>query len=230
MKLLISNDDGIDAPGLAALERVAAEFGEIVTVAPDRCFSSCGHGVSTHRALHIREVSVGRYSVDGSPADCVRLGLLEIAPDVDWVIAGINQGANLGTDIYLSGTVAAAREAMLLGKKSLAISQYHKSGKTQDWERSARFARVILPELLHLPLGDGEYWNVNLPDVAAEPLPERVICPVDPSPLPVAYRREANGGYLYSGAYHSRQRLPDHDVALCFAGQITISRLRHVFA
>jgi 5'-nucleotidase len=227
VKILITNDDGILARGLTALESAAAEFGEFVTVAPNQCFSSCGHGVTTHRPLTVTEVATRRFMIDGSPADCVRVGLLDIAPDADWVIAGVNSGGNLGVDIYMSGTVAAAREAMLLGRRSLAISQYRKSREFDAWDKSSRMAWAVLQNLLPRQLEPGAYWNVNLPDEPGDEIPRIVTCPVDLKPLAVEYRREA-GQMNYAGNYQSRPRTPGHDVEVCFGGAISVSLLRHI--
>ena len=107
MKFLLTNDDGIDAPGLDVLRRAAESLGECVTVAPHEHLSGCSHRVNTHRPLWAEEVGPGRYSLDGSPADCARIGLLHLATDADWVLSGVNDGGNLGVDVHMSGTVAA---------------------------------------------------------------------------------------------------------------------------
>lgn len=228
MKILVTNDDGIAAPGLAALESVARQFGEIMTVAPNQCFSSCGHGVTAHRGLELTEVSPGRYMLDGSPADCVRVGLLYVASDIDWVVAGINSGGNLGADIYLSGTVAAAREAMLLGKPAVALSQYRRRGEADLWPKAAQMASMVLREIFARSQEPGTLWNVNLPDEPGDALPPWIDCPVDLNPLPVSYAA-MEGKLHYRSNYHGRARSPGHDVAVCFGGAISVSRLRHGF-
>src|SRR5688572_15733741 len=106
MKLLLTNDDGIDAPGLALLREIAAEFGEPFVVAPDQHLSGCGHRVSTEHDLTLDDRGEGRYALSGTPADCVRVGLLHVCPDAAWVLSGVNDGGNLGVDTFLSGTVA----------------------------------------------------------------------------------------------------------------------------
>ena len=100
MKLLLTNDDGIEAPGLCVLEQVAQEFGEVVVVAPDRHLSGCSHQVTTHQPLRITEQAANRFAVGGTPADCVRLGLLHVAPDADWVFSGVNDGAKRCTNVH----------------------------------------------------------------------------------------------------------------------------------
>ena len=111
MKIILTNDDGIEAPGLLALyEALPADY-RLVVVAPENSCSGFGHQVTTHTAIAVRRIDSDRYGVKGTPADCSRLSLKVLAPGADWLIAGINAGANLGSDVYNSGTVAAAREA-----------------------------------------------------------------------------------------------------------------------
>jgi hypothetical protein len=114
MKLLLTNDDGIDAPGLAALAAAAEQLGEAVVVAPLEGHSGCGHRVTTDEELTILGRGVSRFAVDGTPADCVRVALHSLAPEASHVLAGINAGGNLGADVWISGTVAAVREAVWL--------------------------------------------------------------------------------------------------------------------
>ena len=95
MKILVTNDDGIEAPGIAELARVAAKFGEVFVVAPERAHSGCGHQVTSDGVISVREITPQRWAIGGTPADCVRVGLSRLVPDADWVFAGINAGANL---------------------------------------------------------------------------------------------------------------------------------------
>src|SRR5262245_33170408 len=135
MKLLLTNDDGIDAPGLEALGRAAAALGQIVTVAPCHGHSGCSHRVTTDQPLRVRAHRPDRWAVEGTPADCVRVGLHALAPDAAWVLAGLNDGGNLGADVHLSGTVAAVREGVLLGRPGVAVSHYRRGGRLIDWQR-----------------------------------------------------------------------------------------------
>ena len=225
MKLLLTNDDGIDAPGLEALRRAVAGLGEVIVVAPTAAHSGCSHRVTTDSPLRLHRRGPGRYAVEGTPADCVRLGVGVLAPDTSWVLAGINAGGNLGADVYHSGTVAAAREGVLHGFPAVALSQYRKRGMEFDWERAARWARAVLREILAGPREPGTMWNVNLPHLAAhEPEPDIVACPLDPGPLPLSFRAE--GDLLhYSGNYHQRSRRPGCDVDVCFGGKIAVTRM-----
>src|SRR5262245_7516831 len=148
LRFLLTNDDGIDAPGLAALAAAARHLGETVTVAPAGPCSSCGHQVTTTRSVRLNDHGEGRYSVEGWPADCVRVALHGAAERVDWVLSGINAGGNLGADVYVSGTVAAVREAALLGLPGVALSHYKRRESEFDWLRAAAWVRRLLPELL----------------------------------------------------------------------------------
>ncbi len=224
--LILTNDDGIDAPGLAALGRAATGLGRLATIAPAGPESSCGHAVTTHRSVRIEPQGPGRFAVDGKPADCVRLGLAHLEPRAAWVISGINAGGNLGVDVYISGTVAAAREAVLHGRPAIALSHYIYRSRPIDWELAAARGRRVLDQLLELPWEPGTLWNVNLPHLEPhEPEPEVVFCPLDPSPLPLSYRLEA-GEATYTGVYRDRARQPGCDVDVCFSGRISVSRLR----
>src|SRR6187431_3376512 len=109
MKLLLTNDDGVDAPGLQALRGAVAQLGEMISIAPLLALSGCSHQVTTDRPLRLVSLPENRYSLDGTSADCVRIALFSVAPDAEWIFSGINDGGNLGVDTFMSGTVAAAR-------------------------------------------------------------------------------------------------------------------------
>src|SRR5271167_3913960 len=162
MKLLLTNDDGIDAPGLAALAEAAAPLGKLSWIAPHTHLSGCGHRVTTDGPIRIMPREAGRWAIDGTPADCVRVGLARLAPDVAWVLSGLNHGGNLGADVYHSGTVAAVREAALHGRPGIAVSHYRKRGLDIDWQRARLWMKLILTDLLAEPWTPGTFWNVNL--------------------------------------------------------------------
>jgi 5'-nucleotidase len=225
MKLLITNDDGIDAPGLAALAAVAAAHGELVCVAPHTHLSGCGHRVTTDGPIRLMKKDEKRWAIDGTPADCVRVALAKLAPDFVWVLSGMNHGGNLGADVYHSGTVAAVREAALHGRPGIAFSHYRKRDQEIDWERARRWMAQVLLELLADPWSPGNFWNVNLPSLApSEPEPRIVRCTLEAGPLPLSFR-ELDEGLHYDGNYHQRQRGADTDVDVCFAGNISVTRL-----
>src|SRR6195952_4028724 len=124
MKFLVTNDDGIDAPGLTALVAAARCCGEPVVVAPSGPQSGVSHAVTWHEGVRLEPRGQNRFAVHGTPADCTRLGLLHAVPDAKWILSGINHGANLGADVHYSGTVAAVREAVLHGWPGIAVSYY----------------------------------------------------------------------------------------------------------
>jgi 5'-nucleotidase len=137
--LLLTNDDGIDAPGIAALAEAVEGLGVRKVVAPFGPYSGCGHVVTTHKPLVVTTRPDGRHAVEGTPADCVRLALHHLEPAFDWVVSGINAGGNLGTDVHHSGTVAAVREAVIHGRPGIAVSQYMARGPSRSsLRRSAR--------------------------------------------------------------------------------------------
>ncbi|MDG3005194.1 5'/3'-nucleotidase SurE [Paludisphaera mucosa] len=224
--LVLTNDDGYDAPGLAALRAAAEGLGTPRVVAPLAAESGCGHRVTTHEPLHATAHAGEVVAVSGTPADCVRLALHHLAADAAWVLAGINAGGNLGVDVFHSGTVAAVREAVIHGVPGIALSHYIARGRAIDWDRAARWARPVLIDLLGRPWTPGTFWNVNLPHPAPDaPDPEVVFCPLDPSPLPLRFEVEG-GRSLYRGDYQQRPRREGGDVAVCFGGRITVSLVR----
>jgi 5'-nucleotidase len=225
MKLLLTNDDGIDAPGLRALAQAAALLGDPVVVAPFDALSGCSHRVTTHGPIRVEPRLPLGYAVAGTPADCVRVGLHRLVPETAWVLSGINAGGNLGADVYHSGTVAAVREAVLHGWPGIALSQYIKRTLPLDWERAAKWVVPVLRDLMGRPWTRGTFWNINLPHLepgATEP--EVVFCRLEPAPLPVSFREE--GGHLhYEGNYHLRRREPGTDVDVCFGGKIAVTEM-----
>jgi len=225
MQLLLTNDDGIAAPGLEALMAAARQVGDPVVIAPADALSGCSHRVTTSAPIRVEAGPQGRYTVHGTPADCVRLALHGLVPEPAWVLAGINAGGNLGADVYHSGTVAAVREAVLHGRPGIAVSQYHKKGRPIDWRQAADWVTPLLRELLAQPWTPGTFWNINLPHLEiGAPRPDVVYCPLDPRPLPLSFRQEGDWHH-YSGDYHQRPREKDSDVDVCFNGKIAVTRL-----
>ncbi|PYJ88514.1 MAG: 5'/3'-nucleotidase SurE [Verrucomicrobia bacterium] len=227
MKFLLTNDDGIDAAGLGALVNAVAAFGESVVVAPADAQSGVSHRVTWQEGVRIERRDEKRYAIHGTPADCVRLGLLKVAPDAKWILSGINHGANLGADVHYSGTVAAVREAVLHGWPGIAVSHYRKSGIAFDWERATNWVRPILADLLARPIEPGLFYNVNLPNLPPDATqPEVVWCALDPNPLPLNYRHEEESGLYFAGDYQLRHRTPGADVDVCFGGRIAVTAVR----
>lgn len=164
-QILVTNDDGIQAPGLATLAEALEPLGDVWVYAPDRQQSAVGHGVSLHRPLRVTPYKDRWFMVDGTPTDCVMLAvrdLLERRPDI--VVSGINPGANLGDDVTYSGTVAGAYEGMLLGINAIAVSDVGYQPK--HLATSGAVARRIVETVLERGLPPDTMLNVNVPDVA----------------------------------------------------------------
>lgn len=163
--LLLTNDDGYDAPGLAALVDAVEPLGEVVVVAPDRERSGAGHALTLGRPLRVWRTAPGRYRVDGTPTDCVHLGVFNLtggrAPDL--VISGINRGLNLGDDVTYSGTVAGALEGTLLNVTSMAFSAARDEDGRADYSVAACFAQNLAERVLRKGLPAGVFLNVNVP-------------------------------------------------------------------
>jgi 5'-nucleotidase len=232
MICLLTNDDGIDAPGLRSLQEAIATLPAITTattIAPLHHHSGCSHQITTHRPLRIEPRNPDAFAIDGTPVDCTRVALHHLAPETQLVLSGINAGGNLGADIYVSGTVAAVREAVLHGIPGIAISHRTKPGLALDWQRATRLTQRVLAVLLEQPLAPDTFWNVNLPHLTAdEPDPEMVFCPLCTQPLPVQFRSEqtTEGELLhYTAEYASRARDHGADVEVCFKGQIAVTRI-----
>jgi 5'-nucleotidase len=161
--ILVSNDDGIDAPGIVALAEALADLGEVMVVAPDREQSAKSHAISLDRPLRVDERRPGWWAVDGTPADCVYLGLLHLLPRTPALVAsGINRGYNLGSDFFYSGTVAAAVEGAIRGVPAFAISL--ERGPSEGLGAAARFAHAVAHAILAEGLPPKTLLNVNVPN------------------------------------------------------------------
>lgn len=163
MRILIANDDGIYSPGIMALAEVASQFGEVRIVAPDVEQSSMGHAISAHSPLTYKRTSIGdfeAYRVNGTPADCVALGIFHWDKKVDVVLSGINLGTNLGNSAWHSGTLAAAKQAVLFGVRGIAFST-PVTRDQPDFSTIKPFVRKTLEALL--PENDLSLLNINIP-------------------------------------------------------------------
>lgn len=167
MAILVSNDDGITSDGLQALVQALEPLDELWVVAPDRNQSAVSHALTLHRPLRIEQLAARRFTVDGTPTDCINLAINAILPERPaLVVSGINHGANLGDDVTYSGTVSAAMEATLLGIPSLAVSQV--GNDRFAFGVAARFARQLAKAVLRDGLPADTLLNVNVPDGVPE--------------------------------------------------------------
>lgn len=167
-RVLLTNDDGIEAPGLAALEEVAATLArEVWIVAPDHDQSGTSHSISLHAPLRVTEHGTRRFGVSGTPGDCVVMAARHIMRDAppDLVLSGINRGGNLGLETVFSGTVGAAMTGMLLGIRSIALSQVFTDRAAVKWQTSRALAPDVIRRLLAAGWTEGACLNVNFPDV-----------------------------------------------------------------
>ncbi|MCH8880568.1 MAG: 5'/3'-nucleotidase SurE [Planctomycetes bacterium] len=238
MNLLITNDDGVEAAGLFALFNAAKRFGSPTVVAPKACHSIKSHAVTMNQAIHVERGRNQRfgthYTCSGTPADCVRLALrhLPIEP-VEVVLSGINHGANAGVDVFYSGTVAAAREAVILGRTGIAISQLIRPSRSDNWDLTAELAARALGEVL--AHGDQEksprFININLPDLQSiDELKGIQRCPLTSEPLDTSFQSPPGGDTTryetnYTGRYFNRPATPGQDFHYLLDNWITVTPL-----
>ena len=164
MRILLSNDDGYFAPGLAALAEALGQLGEVVVVAPEQNRSGASNSLTLDRPLQLKKAANGFYFVNGTPTDCVHLavtGMLNELPDI--IVSGVNLGANMGDDTIYSGTVAAATEGYLLGIPSIAVSLTSFEGN--NFATAGRVARELVERFVRKPIWDPILLNVNVPDI-----------------------------------------------------------------
>ena len=239
MRILLTNDDGIHAPGLSALYQAIQPLGEVHVVAPASVQSATSHAVTFHKpvptrreavACKIIEQSFEGIAVDGRPADCVKLGLTFLVPGVDLVVSGMNSGANVGINTIYSGTVAAAREAAFIGVPAIAVSLHiGERGKT-PWRKAAAHAANVIRRIISRPLERHTLLNVNIPilDNDAEPAGVRVV-PVNTSAIVERYdiTRDELGftHYQAQDGFAFIHTAADSDVDALFQRYITVTPL-----
>jgi 5'-nucleotidase len=169
--ILVTNDDGIQSEGLKTLTEAMEELGEVCVVAPEREKSAVSHALTMHRPLKAEKIEGGRYTVNGTPTDCVVVAVEKILPrKPDILISGINRGANMGDDITYSGTVSAAIEGTLFNIPSIAVSMPFTDGKKFHFETAASFAKRLARMILKEGLPPDTLLNVNVPN-----LPETMV-------------------------------------------------------
>jgi 5'-nucleotidase len=232
VRILLTNDDGILAPGLVALHAAVADLGEVSVVAPASPQSAAGHGITVGGELAVERVSIdGKFwglSVEGRPADCVKLAFRALLPKMpELVLSGINAGANTGINVLYSGTVAAAAEGAMLGAKAVAFSL--STGGDLDFTRAARYCRAVLEILLEGNLESGHLVNVNVPRLkeggpAGICIARQSVAAVDEK---YTGRRDAEGRdhYQLTDWYGFLNPTAESDVAAVERGYITLTPL-----
>jgi len=231
-RILITNDDGIEAPGIRLLEEIARELSDDVwVVAPDHEKSGASHSISLHIPIRMRRVSEKSYAVMGTPTDCVLMAFFEIMKDrkPDLVLSGVNNGANLAEDVTYSGTIAAAMEGTLLGVRSIAMSVVRPLGGQPDWDGARRYLPGLLHSLIdssHWP--DGSFLNINFPECGVEDISGLRITRQGRRP-PGAFSIDARMDnrnvpyYWVKMAYPKGESAPDSDLAAIAANAISVT-------
>ncbi|HAX72930.1 MAG TPA: 5'/3'-nucleotidase SurE [Firmicutes bacterium] len=222
MKFLLTNDDGIKAPGISSLTRILSQFGEVYVVAPHENNSAVGHGITMRRPLkqYADNILHASYSVgiDGTPADCVKYALshLKIKPDI--VFSGINDERNCGTDVLYSGTVSGAIEANLCGYPAIAVSTTN-----ANFDVVEKYLPSLLEKLLAKPFNHTFTYNINFPE--GDNVKGVKVTTVGISRYEEAYI-ESDGGHKLSGPFIDIDQPEDTDVKAVLNGYITISPLK----
>jgi 5'-nucleotidase len=230
-RILVTNDDGINAPGLKVLERVARSLSrDVWVVAPEVEQSGAAHSLTLRRPLQVRRLSPRRFAVDGTPTDCVLLAVNHIIPRrrPDLVLSGVNRGANLGEDITYSGTIAAAMEATLLYIPAIALSQL-RNGTEISWSATEHWAPQVIRRLASAAWGDGVLINVNFPSRPASEVTGMRLGRQGrrAGGIEVVEARDPVGRpYLWIGDFSSDESIdPTSDLAATRGGAISVTPL-----
>lgn len=235
LRVLVSNDDGIDAPGLKVAERIARTLSpDVWVVAPEFEQSGASHSLTLHEPLRLRGLSRRRYAVRGTPTDCVIMALDRILKDrrpPDLLISGVNRGVNLGEDVTYSGTVAAAMEGTLLGIPSVALSQGYTSPHPVRWSTAEHHAPELLRRLLREGWPAGVFINVNFPDVASAGVTELAVTRQgrrDAANVFIDERIDARNAPYYWIGFRRRKGEPHprSDLAVVARGGISVTPLQ----
>jgi len=240
MRILITNDDGIMAPGLKVAEDIAAEIagpdGEIWVVAPEMEKSGASHCISYTRPMRLIAVGERRYAVEGNPADCVIVGLHHILKDIapDLVISGVNSGHNVAEDAVYSGTIGAAMEGALQGVRAIALSQFYTRAATAPAERfdpARAFGVEAVRRVLAMPWGKDVFYNVNFPAVRPELAQGFIVAPQGrraAGTFDVVETLSPSGRQFFwlSHRTSNSSAEPGSDAVLCAEGWITVTPMR----
>jgi len=234
MRFLLTNDDGIYAKGLSSLYDELSHDADCLIVAPEIEQSAVGHAITIFRPLMVRRATKNAkflgYAVYGTPADCVKIGIKELAKKpVDMVVSGINRGSNAGINVLYSGTVSAATEAAIMGVPSLAISL--DTHKEADFTYAAKFARKMTRLILSSPELTGSAINVNIPCLPPEKIKGIVVVRQNKDNIVETFEKRVdpreNTYYWISGDYSSKTKNKDTDVAALASGFITITPIQY---
>ncbi|KMT21383.1 5'/3'-nucleotidase SurE [Clostridium cylindrosporum] len=235
MKILITNDDGINAEGIKFLAMELEKEHEIIVIAPDTEKSACSHSITLKNTLYLKEafidgISSKCYSLNGTPVDCVKIGIEYIANDIDLVISGINFGSNLGTDVLYSGTVSAAIEAAIQKKPSIAISLRIQDNLNDRFKVAAQYAKDIVNRAILNNLKSDVVLNVNVPDIPKNEIKGIKVCNLGNKIYQGCYKiiKDENGNEGYSTCGYPKDDVTDNtDVYYIGEGFVTLTPLHY---
>jgi 5'-nucleotidase len=234
MRILITNDDGIHAPGLSALERIAASVGgEVWVVAPETDQSGLAHSLTLHDPIRVRDIETRRFAVRGTPTDCVIMAVRELMPAApDLILSGVNHGANIADDITYSGTVAGAIEGTLLGIPSIALSQLYDYASSAEipFATAEAHAPALIRRILAAGIPAGTLVNLNFPKCAADAVQgvEVTRQGTDSHALKAEARLDSRRKPYYWLAYSRAEKAPEPgtDKHALAADRISVTPLR----
>jgi 5'-nucleotidase len=236
MKILLSNDDGVHAPGLKFLYEELKKLGTVKVIAPLEEKSTMGHSLTLHKPLRLLQISKDFYGVSGSPADCVYLGMRHVLKEKpDLVVSGINRGANLGQDVYYSGTVSAAREGCMLGIPSYAVSldvdfKNRKPESKLHYRSAAKMALKVIKEFHGRGFPKFTLLNINVPDRPLNRikgiLPARQGFRFYSSDVLKRTDHRGKDYFWVGGQYHGFEQETDTDCAVVHKGYVAVSPLK----
>ena len=235
MRILVTNDDGIHAPGLACAERIAKALGgEVFVVAPETDQSGLAHSLTMNNPLRLRQIEEKKFALRGTPSDCVIMAvrrLMSAPPDL--ILSGVTGGANVADDVTYSGTVAGAMEGTLIGIPSIALSQaidWDEIEPSVPWATSEHFAPEIIAKLMEIGFTEGTLFNLNFPNVAAEKVAGIEVTSQGrlEHGIHIDERRDGRGNPNFWLTYRKRlrERLAGSDLFALEAGRISITPLR----
>ena len=234
MRILLTNDDGIHAPGLAALERIAAELSDDVwVVAPETDQSGLSHSLSLNDPLRLREIGAKRFALKGTPTDCIIMAVRRLlVPKPDLVLSGVNSGQNVADDVTYSGTIAGAIEGTLLGVRSIALSQAFPPGERAriPWETAEALGPSVIRKLLDFGFPEGVLYNVNFPSRSADQISGLAVTAQGKIAhgMHVDERLDGRGNTYYWLAYRREKPVLEagSDLSALDAGAISVTPLR----
>ena len=234
-RIMLTNDDGIDAPGMEVMEAIAAQIArEVWVVAPEHDQSGQSHAISLHHALRVSDRGNRRYGVTGTPGDCAAMGLCHLMAEhrPQLVLSGVNRGLNLGLETVFSGTVGGAMTAMMLGVPALALSQAYTNRRHVNWDASRTCAPDVIRRLLAMGWGMDAILNINFPDLPADQVGELTLARQGVGMIAgmnVETRVDPRGANYHWLTFQRGDRAqgPESDYTALRAGKIVVTPLRY---